>query len=128
MNNQRILIVEDEPIVAMELRETLTKAGYFVVGSVESADDVLSMVQATLPDLVIMDIRLKSFIDGVDVVKRIRLFSDMPIIFTTAYSTDDIRKRADATHPDAFLVKPVAEEDLLNAVKAALERRTIASV
>jgi len=104
---ERILIVEDEPLVAMELKETLEEAGFDVPPTVDSADLVLQAVRNYDPALILMDIRLRSFLDGIDVASRVRLLSEIPLVYLTAYSTPDIVRRAEGTHPAAFLVKPV---------------------
>jgi CheY-like chemotaxis protein len=93
MPSPRILIVEDEPLVALELKETLQDAGYQVPATIDSADALLGAVRDHAPDLVLMDIRLRSFLDGIDAVNRLRFLSKVPVIFTTAYSTPDVVRR-----------------------------------
>jgi CheY-like chemotaxis protein len=123
MPSPRILIVEDEPLVALELKETLQDAGYQVPATIDSADALLGAVRDHAPDLVLMDIRLRSFLDGIDAVNRLRFLSKVPVIFTTAYSTPDVVRRAEGTHPAAFLVKPVDGPVLVAAVQDALGAR-----
>jgi DNA-binding NarL/FixJ family response regulator len=120
MTTARILIVEDEPLVSLEWKETLEAADYQVVATVDSADLLLSSVREHKPDLVLMDIRLRSFLDGIDAVSRLRFFSSLPVIYITAYSTPDIVRRAEGTLPSAFLVKPVEGPQLIHAVQQAL--------
>jgi CheY-like chemotaxis protein len=120
MSVPRILVVEDEPLVAMELTETLRDAGFDVPAAVDSADLLLSSVRSQRPDLVLMDIRLRSFIDGIDAVTRLRFVSELPVIYLTAYSTPDVVRRAEGTNPAAFLVKPVDAPVLVSAVRSAL--------
>jgi DNA-binding NarL/FixJ family response regulator len=105
--SHRILIVEDEPLVALELKETLEQAGFEVPPTVDSADLVIQAVRSHEPSLILMDIRLRSFLDGIDVVSRVRLLSEIPVVYLTAYSTPEVVHRAEGTHPAAFLVKPV---------------------
>ena len=128
MTPSRILIVEDEPLVALDLKETLQDAGYLIPATVDSADHLLTAVRDYRPDLVIMDIRLKSFLDGIDAVTRLRFLSKIPVIFTTAYSTPDVVRRAGATKPAAFLVKPVEGPVLLAEVRKALGQATSVGV
>jgi CheY-like chemotaxis protein len=116
----RILVVEDEPLVALELKETLQDAGYEVPAAVDSADLVIQALREHRPDLILMDIRLRSFLDGIDVVTRVRLLSDVPVVYLTAYSTPDVRHRADVTHPSAFLVKPVDGPLLIETIQNIL--------
>ncbi len=118
----RILIVEDEPLVALEWKETLENAGNQIVGSADSADVLLSMVQQLKPDLVLMDVRLRSFLDGIDAVSRLRFLSSVPVIYLSAYSTPDVLRRAEGTLPAAFLRKPVDGAELVEAVKKALSQ------
>lgn len=120
MATSRILIVEDEPLVALELAETLRDAGFEVPEPVDSADLLLSSVRSHRPDLVLMDIRLRSFLDGIDAVTRLRFVSETPVIYLTAYSTPDVVRRAEGTRPAGFLVKPIDGPSLVAAVKSAL--------
>jgi CheY-like chemotaxis protein len=115
-----ILVVEDEPLIGLELQETLVRLGYEVPRVIGSADEILTAASSVKPDLVLMDINLKSFSDGIDAARRLRLFSDKPIIFLTAYSGDDTRARAASTSPAAFLSKPVDEATLVASIKKAL--------
>jgi DNA-binding NarL/FixJ family response regulator len=122
--SERILIVEDEPLVALELKETLEDAGFEVPLTVDSADRVLQAVSTHRPSLILMDIRLRSFIDGVDVVARVRMMSPVPVIYLTAYSTPEVVHRAQATHPAAFLIKPIDGAALVKTVRSALQSST----
>jgi len=120
--SQRILIVEDEPLVALEWKEALEAAGFVVVASVDSADLLLSSVRELKPDLVLMDVRLRSFLDGIDAVSRLRFLSPLPVIYITAYSSPEVVRRAEGTLPSAFLVKPVDGAQLVESVRNALTR------
>lgn len=117
---QRILVVEDEPLVALELKETLEDAGFDVPVTVDSADLVLQSVREYQPDLILMDIRLRSFLDGIDVVSRVRLLSETPVVYLTAYSTPEVVHRAETTRPAAFLVKPVDGPRLVDTIRSIL--------
>ncbi len=118
--SERILIVEDEPLVAMELKETLEDAGYEVPPAVGSADEVLQAVSQQRPALILMDIRLRSFVDGVDVATRLKLMPYVPVVYLTAYSTPEVLHRAEATHPAAFLIKPVEGATLIKTIRDIL--------
>ena len=88
MESIRILVVEDDPIIAADLQDRLTESGYTVLGPVAAGEDALSFVeQDNLPDLVLMDIQLEGEWDGIETTRRIRLKHDMPIIFTTPRMT-----------------------------------------
>jgi len=116
----RILVVEDEPLVALELKETLEEAGFEVPATVDSADLVIAAIRKHEPALILMDVRLRSFMDGIDVISRVRLLSEVPVVYLTAYSTPDIIRKADGTHPAAFLMKPVDGPLLVHTVQSIL--------
>jgi two-component system, response regulator PdtaR len=116
-----ILIVEDEPIVAMQLQESLESMGHTVPAIVDSGDEVLASVMARKPDLILMDIKLRSFIDGVDAAKRIKLvYDDIPVIYLTAYPSKGSQDRAMGTDPAAYLVKPINDNALREQIDRAL--------
>ena len=117
MTEKTILIVEDEPIIGMELQESLENAGYRIPEVVRNADSVMSAVIKHKPDLIIMDIYLKSFIDGIDAAQRVRMMNDTPIIFLTAYPNESIRRKAMIIKPAAYLLKPIQDEALLKEIK-----------
>jgi DNA-binding NarL/FixJ family response regulator len=114
------LVVEDEPLVALELKETLEEAGFEVPATVDSADLVIAAIRKHEPALILMDVRLRSFMDGIDVISRVRLLSEVPVVYLTAYSTPDIIRKADGTHPAAFLMKPVDGPLLVHTVQSIL--------
>ena len=115
-----ILIVEDEPIAAMDMQESLERMGHRVVGVIASGDDVLGAVLARRPELVIMDIHLKSYVDGIDAVTRLRLLSDVPVIYVTAYPAVSVIERAMKTNPVDYLEKPIDEDRLRASIDRAL--------
>ncbi len=121
MSNKTILVVEDEPIIGMELREYLEMAGYKVPDVVRNADSVMPSVIKNSPDLIIMDIYLKSFIDGIDAAQRVKMIKDTPIIFLTAYPNDSIKKKAMTVKPAAYLLKPINDDELLGEIKKVLD-------
>ncbi len=115
-----ILVVEDEPLIGMELRESLGRQGFKVPAVIASADLIYKAIEEHKPDLIIMDIKLQSYMDGIDAAYRVRTFSQVPIIFLTAYSNPETRNRAEAVHPVAFLNKPVSAERLGQVIREAL--------
>ena len=121
-----VLVVEDEPIVSMQLRESLELMGHTVSGIIDSGDEVLGAVLARKPDLILMDIKLRSFIDGVDAARRLRLVCDLPVIFLTAYPGKGIRDRAADGTPSAYLVKPVSDATLRASIDRALSPGSLA--
>ncbi len=115
-----ILVVEDEPIAAMDMQESLERMGHAVVGIIATGDEVPAAVLSLRPDVVIMDIHLKSYIDGIDAVSRLRLLSDVPVIYVTAYPARSLLDRAMKTAPAAYLEKPIDESLLRASIEKAL--------
>ncbi|MBI9106355.1 MAG: response regulator [Spirochaetales bacterium] len=122
MRKSRILIVEDEGVLALEMKEFLEQQGYEVGSPVDSANRVIDEVLSKNIDLIIMDIHLKSFIDGIDAAQRISIIKPIPVVFLTAYPDSTIKERAMKTRPAAYLEKPVKMEELLKVIKDTLER------
>jgi len=122
MAGKTILVVEDEPIIGMEIQESLQAAGYHVPEVIKNADGVMPSVIKYDPHLVIMDIYLKSFIDGIDAAQRIKMFRKTPVIFLTAYPNETIRKKAMTIQPDGYLLKPIKDEELHAHVEMVLKQ------
>ena len=120
----RVLIVEDEPLIAQLVSTVLSDAGYDIVGI--AADEPSAMTQAsrTVPDFVVMDIKLANNSDGVEVAHRLQCGRSIPILFTSAYLDHHTMKRAAATNPAGFLRKPYSPEAWLLAV-AAVEQAAV---
>lgn len=116
----RILIVEDEAVVAEDLEMTITNIGYEVVGRAGSAKDAVKKTLELKPDLVLMDIILSGRGNGIDASYEIKERTDIPIIFLTAYSDVEQIDRAKTTEPYAYLVKPFQERQLLASIEMAL--------
>jgi len=117
------MIVEDEALVALELKARLEAMGYLVVGTVATAPEALDCVRDTSPDLVLMDIRLGEGLDGIDAAETIRGRFNVPVVFVTAHSDDATLRRAGTARPAGYVVKPVRDQDLLAAIEEALSRR-----
>ncbi len=120
----RILIVEDEAIVAFNLQERLQHMGYRVAGVADSGRECLSMVDTQRPDLVLMDIHIKGDMDGIEVAVALNHLplGAVPVIYLTAYSEDATLERARLTHPYGYLIKPFSEHELHATIQMALER------
>jgi two-component system, response regulator PdtaR len=119
----RILIVEDDYLVAIEMEGRLVEAGYEVVGTAGSAEEAISLARAHNPDLAIMDIRLAGLRDGVDAAVELFREHGTRSIFATAHDDPRTRRRAAAAEPLGWLRKPYSPDDLIAAVKAALADR-----
>ena len=114
----RILIVEDEPLIAEFVSTVLSDAGYEVIGIAADEPSAVTQASRTFPDFVVMDIKLANNGDGVEVARRLQCRRSIPILFTSAYLDHHTMKRAAATNPVGFLRKPYSPEALLLAVAA----------
>ncbi|MDI9634124.1 MAG: response regulator [Methanolinea sp.] len=118
----RILVVEDERIVAEDLRETLEDMGYSVAGIAGSGEQAIEMARQEVPDIVLMDIMLSGEIDGITAASQIQGTLDIPVIFVTAYSDQNLIERAKVTEPYGYIVKPFNERELRSCIEIALYR------
>ncbi len=122
MTKPRVLIVEDEGIVAFHIRETLTRFGYAPLEVASSGETALAMAAAERPDLVIMDIKLKGEIDGIEAARAIRDAHRIPVVFLTAYTDESTLTRAKVAEPYGFIVKPFEERELKSIVEIAIHK------
>ena len=122
MSSPSILIVEDEAIVALELRHELQDLGYTVAGVVASGEQALAAVAKQVPQLILMDVRLQGPVDGIAAAESIRQRHDVPVIFLTAHSDDDTVKRAARTGPYGYLTKPYQNRELRAGIEVALTK------
>jgi two-component system, response regulator PdtaR len=122
MPEGRILIVEDEHIVAMGIKRMLKNLGYTLAGVASSGEDAISKTESTFPDLVLMDIMLKGDMNGIEAAKEIKARFDIPVVYLTACSESKIVERAWKTGPLGYIVKPFDEKDLQKSIDVALRR------
>ncbi len=120
MAQTQILIVEDEPIIARDLEETLRHLGYKVAAIASSGEEAVKKVEEQRPDLVLMDIVLKGSMDGIETTACIQARCDIPFVYLSAYSDSEVLKRARETHPYGYIIKPVTEHELHLAIERAL--------
>jgi CheY-like chemotaxis protein len=106
MSLHRILVVEDESIVALDLRQRLEQMGFEVIATVATGSAALEQATSKNPDLILMDIQIKGEIDGIETASRITKLVDVPIIFLTANSDRSTIDRAKSAGPLAYLLKP----------------------
>jgi CheY-like chemotaxis protein len=125
---RKILIVEDEGIVALDLQMRLVNLGYEVTGIASSAEEALASVHQFPPDLVLMDIKLKGGSTGVQVAKTIRRELRIPVIYTSAYTDDSTYRDAKGTRPIGYIPKPYDDTELRFALELTFSRTQIASV
>jgi PAS domain S-box-containing protein len=119
---RRVLIVEDEALIAMDLERRLINLGYNVVSVVDNHDDALVAFQQERPDIVLMDINLANSKNGIEVAKALKQISDTPVVFITAYNDDQTVKMATAMAPYGYLIKPFDDRSLTVTIRVALER------
>ncbi|MBN2612918.1 MAG: response regulator [Bacteroidales bacterium] len=115
----KILIVEDESIIAEDLKLQLGKLGYGVTGIAKSYEKALEMFGENQPDIMLVDIKLKGAKDGIDLVSTIREKSDIPVIFLTSHADKATVEKAKTVKPEGYLVKPFQTEDLYTAIEIA---------
>lgn len=125
MSNARILIVEDEQIVAMDIQSTLESLGYKIVGQADNGPEAILKAAELHPDLVLMDIGLKGGIDGIEAATQIRAQFDLPVIFLTAFANQSTLERAREAEPFGYILKPFEENDLTIAIEMALYKHSI---
>jgi CheY-like chemotaxis protein len=118
----RVLVVEDEAVVAMHLRQELTKLGYTMAGIATTGEQALKMIHEVFPDLILMDIHIQGELDGIETARRIPRYLHIPVIYLSAYSEDITLKRAGDTHPYGYLIKPFLDRELHATIKMALVR------
>lgn len=118
----KILIVEDELLIAQGLSRKLTKMGYTVVGIVSSGADAIQRVETEPPDLILMDIVIKGAIDGIETAAQIRARTNIPVIYVTAYADDETLERAGETGSYGYILKPFKEREIHAAIKMALRK------
>ena len=116
----RILIVEDENIVALDIQAQLHKLGYESVGHVGHGEEAIVAAKELQPDLILMDIQLAGEMDGITAAQIIRAECDLPVVFITAYDADEILTRAKLTEPYGYILKPFSEREIHNVIEMAL--------
>lgn len=117
-----IYVVEDESLIALDLRERLRKLRYQVCAVSASGEEAVERVGEFHPDLVLMDIRLKGEMDGIDAARAIRDRHDIPVVFLTAYAEEKTLERARITEPYGYVLKPVQDRELDINIQIALYR------
>ncbi len=116
----RLLIVEDEGIVALNIQTRLEGLGYNVVASVSSGEEAIEVAGETRPDLILMDIKLDGKVDGIEAAAEIRRLFQLPVVYLTAYTNDETLNRAKLTEPYGYILKPFEARDLCTTIEVAL--------
>jgi two-component system, cell cycle sensor histidine kinase and response regulator CckA len=120
-----ILVVEDERIVAKDLQNILAQQGYAVTGLAASSDEAIRSASQVCPDLVLMDIRIKGDLDGIQTAEILRQRFGVPVVYLTAHADSDTLARAKATEPYGYVVKPFSDRDIRTAVEVALYKHAM---
>lgn len=120
MEKKKIFVVEDESIVSLEIQSRLKSLGYIVSGSASSGDEAIRKIIDLKPDLILMDVRIKGEMDGIETASEVKKIYDVPIIFLTAYADPATIQRAKITDPFGYIVKPFEERELQINIEIAL--------
>jgi two-component system, cell cycle sensor histidine kinase and response regulator CckA len=118
----KVAIVEDEYIVALDIKSFLERSGYVVAGMFASGEDLLGEIEARRPDLVLMDIKIRGRLDGVETARLVHDQFHTPVVLLTAYADDETIARAKITQPFGYIIKPFEERELKTAIEIALYR------
>ncbi|MCU0541407.1 MAG: EAL domain-containing protein [Oscillatoriaceae cyanobacterium Prado104] len=122
MSNKKILIVEDESIIAEDIADSLTALGYQVTEIVLSGEEAIESAARVRPDLVLMDVHLQGEMDGIATAEQIRSRFQIPVVYLTAYADENTLRRVNATKPFGYIVKPFEEKNLHTTIQIALHR------
>ena len=125
MAAQRILVVEDETIVARDICLQLQTLGYLVVGEARTGEQAVSQASQLKPDLVLMDIQLASAMDGITAALAIRADHDLPVVFLTAFAADDVLERAMLAEPYGYILKPFSDRELRTVLQMAFYKHQV---
>ncbi|MBF0538425.1 MAG: diguanylate cyclase [Nitrospirae bacterium] len=125
MSRVRIIIVEDEAIIASDLKMSLEGFGYEVVAMTSSGEQAVELALGCRPDLMLMDIVLRGDMDGIETANTIRAFIDVPIIFLTSHYDQQVLNRAKIIEPFGYMLKPYREEDLYVAIDMAIYKHRL---
>ncbi|WP_017720848.1 hybrid sensor histidine kinase/response regulator [Kamptonema formosum] len=125
MSTVKILVVEDEAIIAEDIASRLEKMGYSVVDIVATGSDAISAATANQPNLVLMDIMLQGKMDGIEAADRIRTLLGIPVVYLTANADETTLQRAKITGPFGYILKPFKEKELRATIEIALSRHQV---
>jgi CheY-like chemotaxis protein len=119
-NRKKILIVEDDEILAEDLKESISSMGFIVTAYVASGEDAIAQIKINQPDLILMDIRLKGYLDGFQTAEEITAVQDLPIIYISGLPYEDKLYRSKLNVPYGYLTKPFTSGELQIAIESAL--------
>lgn len=116
-----ILIIEDDPVVALKLESLVHVLGYSTIKTIDNSEDAINFISAHYPDIIVMDINIKGKMDGIEVSETIKNYQ-IPIIFVTANDAEDTFLRAQEQQPIAYLVKPFNKFTFQSAIETAVRK------
>ncbi|MCK9580892.1 MAG: response regulator [Methanoregula sp.] len=122
MSGEKILLVEDDDVIAKVADWRLNNLGYTVCGRASTGAEAMEMLVKSKPDLILMDINIQGDLDGIETAKLIKKGFNIPIVYVTSHSDGPTLERAKATRPDGFIVKPFEDNDLRVAIELALKK------
>lgn len=122
MGAQKIMVIEDEAIVAMEIEQSLKDQGYTVVGIFARGEQALKKVEDLSPDLIVMDIKLAGRLDGIQTAEFVRERHDIPVVYLTAHSDEKTLVRALGAEPLGYVVKPFSQAELHATIQVSLNK------
>lgn len=125
MKNYKIMIVEDEKIVATDIKKGIEKMGYSVCATASSGADAIKKAEITRPDLILMDIVLKDKMDGIEAAAKIKELYKIPVVYLTAFGEDSILQRAKVTEPYGYIIKPFRDKDLQIAIELSIYKNQV---
>jgi two-component system, response regulator PdtaR len=122
MEKAKILVVEDQNIVALNIKNKLKILGYTVLGTAATGEEAIKKAEWMNADIVLMDIKLKGDMDGIEAAREIKNRLGIPVLYLTASTDDEIFDRAKTTEPAGYISKPFREEDLHSNIEMALHK------
>lgn len=117
-----IMVVEDEGVVSIDIRNMLQKAGYSVAAVAFEGKEAIMKAEQSNPDLILMDIGLKGEMDGIETAKRIRDRFHIPVVFLTGFADDNTMAKAKEVDPSGFIIKPINEGELNKILDGILKK------
>jgi PAS domain S-box-containing protein len=121
----RVLIVEDEAIISLDIKRLLATSGYVVAGVAATADQAMRAAGTLAPDLVLMDIHIKGATDGIETAVQIRKTFRLPVVFVTAHADKQTLERARESEPFGYIVKPISALSLTSTIEMALHKHRV---
>ncbi|HRH03330.1 MAG TPA: response regulator [Bacteroidia bacterium] len=120
---KKVLLVEDEAIIALSTKKMLEKTGLFEVSIIDNGTAAINFLKQEPPQIILMDIKIVGMMDGIETMHEIRKFSNVPVVYLTGNSDPRARIRAKATENSEFLTKPVEISELLQCISNLLDKQ-----